>query len=334
MLRGVITRRYFVSCLGGAATWPLAARAQQPERMRRIGVLMARPANDPEGQKQAAALKRGIEELGWSPGRNVEIEYRWPAGDASRAQTLANELVNWRPDILVANSTPSLVAARQATSTIPIVFVSVFDPVAQGFVQSLAHPGGNITGFGSEEPSIGAKWVQLLREIAPRLETITVIFNPDSAPYARMFLPAMEAVRASSTFKLIISSVHNETEIDRAIAVAGRQQSGGLIVLPDSFLNSRREMIVALTARQHLPAIYAVSEFTRSGGLIAYGIDRADVFRRSAAYVDRILKGEKAADLAVQQPTKFELAINLKTAKALGLTVPPTLLATADEVIE
>jgi putative tryptophan/tyrosine transport system substrate-binding protein len=329
-----LKRREFITLLGGAAAWPLAARAQQGARMRRIGVLMARAANDPEGQKQAAALQRGIEELGWLPGRNVEIEYRWPAGDASRAQALAKELVDWGPDILVANSTPSLVAARQATSTIPIVFVAIADPVAQGFVQGLARPGGNITGFGAEEPSMGAKWVQLLREIAPRLESITVMFNPDAAPFARMFLPAMEAVRASSAFELIISPVRNETEIDRAIAVAGRQQSGGLIVLPDSFLHSRHEMIVALMAKQHLPAIYSVSEFTRSGGLIAYGIERADLFRRSAAYVDRILKGEKAADLAVQQPTKFELAINVKTAKALGLTVPDTLLATADEVIE
>ena len=330
-----IERRKFLAALGAAAAaWPLAARAQQGERMRRIGVLMARAANDPEGQKQAAALQRRIEELGWSPGRNVAIEYRWPAGDVSRAQTLAKELLDWRPDILVANSTPSLVAARQVTSAIPIVFVAIADPVAQGFVQSLARPGGNVTGFGAEEPSIGAKWVQLLREIAPRVETVTVMFNPDSAPFARMFLPSMQAVRPSSTFKLIISPVHNETEIDRAIAAAGRQSSSGLIVLPASFLNSRHEMIVTSTAKQHLPAIYSVSEFTRSGGLIAYGIERVDLFRRSAAYVDRILKGEKAADLAVQQPTKFELAINLKTAKALGLAVPPTLLATADEVIE
>jgi putative tryptophan/tyrosine transport system substrate-binding protein len=282
---------------------------------------------------QAAALQRGIEQLGWSPGRNVEIEYRWLAGDASRAEALAKELLDWRPDILVANSTPSLVAARQATSTIPIVFVAIADPVAQGFVQSLARPGGNITGFGAEEPSMGAKWVQLLK-IAPRLKSITVIFNPDSAPFARMFLPAMEAVRATSTFELIVSPVRDEIELGRAIALAGRQQSGGLITLPDSFLNPRREMIVALTAKQHLPAIYAVSDFTRSGGLIAYGIERADLFRRSAAYVDRILKGEKAADLAVQQPSKFELVINLETAKTLGLTVPPTLLARADEVIE
>jgi ABC-type uncharacterized transport system substrate-binding protein len=327
-------RREFITLVSSAAVWPLAARAQQAERVRRIGVLMARAANDPEGQKQAAALQRGIEELGWSPGRNVEIEYRWPAGDASRAEALAKELLDWRPDILVANSTPSLVAARHATSTIPIVFVAIADPVAQGFVQSLARPGGNITGFGAEEPTMGAKWVQLLSEMAPRLKSITVIFNPDSAPFARMFLPAMEAVRATSAFELIVSPVRDEIELGRAIAMAGRQQSGGLISLPDSFLNSRHEMIVALTAKQHLPAIYSVSEFTRSGGLIAYGIERADLFRRSAAYVDRILKGEKAADLAVQQPSKFELVINLRTARTLGLTVPPTLLAAADEVIE
>jgi len=330
----MMRRREFISLIGGAAAWPSPARAQQTQRVPRIGVLMARAANDPEGQKQAAALQRGIEELGWSPGRNVEIEYRWAAGDASRAQALAKELLDWRPDILVVNSTPSLVAARQATSTIPIVFVAIADPVAQGFVQSLARPGGNITGFGSEEPAMGAKWVQLLSEMAPRLKSMTVIFNPDSAPFARMFLPAMEAVRATSAFELIVSPVRDEIELGRAIAMAGRQQSGGLIALPDSFTSSRREMIVASTAKQHLPAIYSVSEFARSGGLIAYGIDRADLFRRSASYVDRILKGEKTADLAVQQPSKFELVINLKTARTLGLTVAPTLLATADEVIE
>jgi putative ABC transport system substrate-binding protein len=333
-LEGSMRRLEFITLLGGVAVWPLAGRAQQPDRIRRVGVLMARASNDADGQKQAAALQRGIEELGWSPSRNVEIEYRWLAGDASRAAALAKELVDWRPDILVANSTPSLIAARQATQTIPIVFVAVADPVAQGFVQSLAHPGGNITGFGAEEPSMGAKWVQLLSEIAPHLESITVMFNPDSAPFARMFLPAIEAVRATSAFELIVSPVRDELELGRAIAVAGHQQSGGLIALPDSFLTSRHEMVVTLTAKQHLPAIYSVSEFTRSGGLIAYGVERVDLFRRSAVYVDRILKGEKAADLAVQQPSKFELVINLRTARALGLTVPPTLLARADEVIE
>jgi putative ABC transport system substrate-binding protein len=327
-------RRAFITLLGGAAAaWPLAARAQS-SAVRRIGVLMGRSANDPEGQKQAAALQRGLQELGWSPGRNLEIDYRWPAGNAGLTQASAKELVELRPDILVANSTPSLIAARGATSTIPIVFVAIADPVAQGFVQSLARPGGNMTGFEAEEPSMGAKWVQLLNEIAPRIGPTTVIFNPDSAPFSRMFLPSMEAARPAAAFQLIISPVRNETEVNRAIVDAGRQPSGGLIVLPDSFLSSRHEMIVALVEKQHLPAIYSVSEFSRSGGLIAYGFDRADQFRRAAAYVDRILKGEKPADLPVQLPTKFQLVINLKTAKALGLTVPQTLLVAADEVIE
>ena len=327
-------RREFIGLLGGAAAWPVVARSQQADRVRRIGVLMGRAANDPEGQRQAAALQRALEGLGWSSQRNVEIEYRWPAGDAALALAFAKELVDWRPDILVAHSTPSLVAAQAATRATPIVFVAVADPVIQGFVQSLARPGGNITGFGAEEPSMGTKWVQLLNEIAPGLVSTTVIFNPDAAPLARMFLPSMETARASSSFELIVSPVSNETEIVGAIAAAGRRKAGGLIVLPDSFLSSRHEMVVALVANQHLPAIYSVSEFTRSGGLIAYGIDRSDVLRRSAVYVDRILKGQRPADLPVQQPTKFELTINLKTAKALGLTIPETLLATADEVIQ
>ena len=254
-----IGRREFITLLGSAAaTWPIAARAQRGERMPRIGVLMARAPNDPEGQKQAAALQRGIEELGWSPGRNVAIEYRWPAGDVSRAQTLAEELLDWRPDILVANSTPSLVAARQVTSIIPIVFVAVADPVAQGSCKASLVPAAMLPASGPKNPGMGAKWVQLLTEIAPRVETVTVMFNPNSAPFARMFLPSMHAVRPSSTFKLIISPVHNETEIDRAIAAASRQSSSGLIVLPASFLNSRHEMIVTSTAKQHLPAIYSV----------------------------------------------------------------------------
>jgi putative ABC transport system substrate-binding protein len=328
-------RRELISLLGGAAVaWQLPARAQQGERVRRIGVLMGRASGDPEGQKQAAALQRGLAELGWSSPRKVEIEFRWPAGDAVRAQAQAKELVDLGVDIIVANSTPSLVAARRATETIPIVFVAIADPVAQGFVRSLAQPGGMITGFGVEEPSMGAKWVELLTEIAPRVESITVIFNPDAAPFAQMFLPSMKAVRSSAPFELIESPVANESDVEHAITAAGSRPAAGLIVLPDSFLNSRRDLVVALTARQRLPAIYAVSEFTRSGGLIAYGIERTDLFRRAASYVDRILKGAEPADLPVQQPTKFELVINLKTAKALGLDIPPTLLARADEVIE
>jgi putative ABC transport system substrate-binding protein len=330
-----IGRRKFLATLGGAVVaWPFAARAQQAERRRRIGALMGRTSGDPEGQKQAAALQQGLEELHWSSPRNIEIEFRWTAGDAVRAQAQAKELVDLGVDLMLANGTPSLVAARRATDTIPIVFVAVADPVAQGFVRSLAQPGGMITGFGVEEPSMGAKWVELLKEIAPRVESITVIFNPDAAPFARMFLPSMRAVRSPAPLALIESPVGSESDVERAISAAAARPAAGLIVLPDQFLNSRRELVVAATARHRLPAIYALSEFTRSGGLIAYGIERTDLFRRAASYVDRILTGAKPADLPVQQPIKFELAINLKTAKMLGLEVPPTLLARADEVIE
>ena len=328
-------RRDFITLLGGAmAAWPLAARAQQGERVRRIGVLMGRAAGDAEGQKQAAVLRRGLEELHWLSARNLEIEYRWTAGDPVRAQALARELVELGVDLILANGTPSLVAARRATETIPIVFVAVADPVAQGFVQSLAKPGGMITGFGAEEPSMGAKWVEVLKEIVPRVASITVMFNPDSAPFARMFLPSMQALRSAASFELMEAPVTSESDLERAISVAAAQPAAGLIVLPDSFLVSRRELIVTATARRRLPAIYSISEFTRSGGLVAYGIERTDLFRRASSYVDRILTGAKPADLPVQQPVKFELAINLKTAKALGLTVPQIMQMTADEVIE
>ena len=327
-------RREFITLLGGAAAWPLAARAQPGERMRRIGVLMGRAADDAEGQKQAAVLQRALEELHWSSPRNVEIVYRWAAGDPVRAQAQANELVKLGVEIIVANGTSPLVAARRATETIPIVFVAVADPVTQGFVRSLAQPGGMITGFGVEEPSMGAKWVELLKEIAPRVASITVMFNPDTAPFARMFVPSMQAMHSAASFELMEAPVASESDVERAISAAAAQPAAGLIVLPDSFLNSRRELIVTATSKHRLPAIYALSEFTRSGGLIAYGIERTDLFRRAASYVDRILMGAKPADLPVQQPVKFELAINLKAAKALGLTVPRELLARADEVIE
>src|SRR6516162_9906493 len=229
-------RRRFIGLLGGAAAWPLAARAQLAERRRRIGALMGRASGDPEGQKQAAALQRALEELHWSSPRNIKIEYRWPAGDAVRAQAQAKELVELGVDIILANGTPSLVAARRATETIPIVFVAVADPVAQGFVRSLAQPGGMITGFGVEEPSMGAKWVEVLKEIAPRVASITVMFNPDTAPYARMFLPSMEAVRSVAQFELIEAPVASENDVERAIAAAAARPAAGLIVLPDIFL--------------------------------------------------------------------------------------------------
>jgi putative tryptophan/tyrosine transport system substrate-binding protein len=328
-----VKRRSFISLLGGAAAaWPLAARAQQGERVRRIGVLMGRAAGDAEGQKQAAVLRRGLEELHWLSARNLDIEYRWTAGEPVRAQAQAKEIVELGVDVIVANGTPALVAARRASETIPIVFVAVADPVAQGFVRSLAQPGGMITGFGAEEPSMGAKWVEVLKEIVPRVASITVMFNPDTAPFAHMFLPSMQALRSAASFELM--EVASESDVERAISVAAAQPAAGLIVLPDSFLVSRRELIVTATARHRLPAIYSISEFTRSGGLVAYGIERTDLFRRASSYVDRILTGTKPADLPVQQPVKFELAVNLRTAKALGIEVPPTLLARADEVIE
>jgi ABC-type uncharacterized transport system substrate-binding protein len=260
-----LRRREFIGALAGAAAWPLTARAQSSAE-RRIGVLMARAEGDPKGQRQALALQRGLEELGWSPGRNLRIEYRWPAGNIRLAQMYAKSLVGLRTDVLVANGTPSLIAAREATSTIPVVFVAA-DPVAQGFVQSLARPGGIVTGFGAEEPGIGAKWVQLLAEIAPAIRSVTIMFNPNAAPFVPMFFPSMEAARPSSSFELIVSPVHNEAEIELAITAAGRRSDPGLIVLPDSFLGARHEMIVALVAKERLPAIYPISEFSRSGGL-------------------------------------------------------------------
>ena len=328
-------RREFMTLLAGSvAAWPAVARAQQPERMRRIGVLMSRAESDPEGRRYAAAFLQGLAALGWVPDQNVKIEYRWQGGDANQAQAFARELVELRPDVLVANATPSLAAIRQATRTIPIVFIGVADPVGQGFVPSLARPGGNMTGFGLEEPSMGAKWVELLKEISPRMARAAILFNPETAPFGRMFLPSMHAAAVSSGISLTIAPVSNTTGVEQAIVEAGREPDGGLIALPDAFLFGAREMIVAQAAKRKVPAVYAYRLFAVTGGLVAYGIDRVELFRLATPYVDRILKGEKAGDLPVQLPTKFEFVINLKTAKALGLDVPQTLLARADEVIE
>jgi putative ABC transport system substrate-binding protein len=327
-------RRAFIAALGSAAAWPILARAQQQERVRRIGVLIGRSEKDSDGQKQAAAFERGLRELGRLPGQNAQIDYRWETNDPGQRAAFVNELLALKPDILVANSTPYLAAAQNATRTIPIVFVAIADPVAQGFIQSLARPGGMSTGFGVEEPVMGAKWAELLKEIAPGVRSIVVIFNPDAAPFSRMFLPSIEAVLQLGRGELSISPVLNESETEQAIVAAARSPSTGLIFLPNSFLSSRREFVVGVVAKHRVPAIYSVAPFAQSGGLIAYGIDRSDLFYRAAGYVDRILKGETPANLPVQMPIKFELAINLKTAKALGLDVPPSLLARADEVIE
>jgi putative ABC transport system substrate-binding protein len=326
-----VRRRELLCIIGlSAVVWPLTAQGQQ--RIRRIGVLMSPSTTDPEGQKQAAALRRGLEDLGWLSGSNIDIEFRWYGGDVEKARALARELAELRPDLLVAAGTPSLFVLEQATRTTPILFINVADPLVQGFVQSLARPGGNITGFGLEEPTIGAKWMQLLTEIAPRTAFISVMFNPATAPFARMFLPSMEASRQS--IELQISPVSNDAYIEKVIASAGERAPAGLIVLPDAFLFVHRDRIITLAAKHRVPAVYALPSYAASGGLLSYGIDRVGTFRISASYIDRILKGEKPGDLPVQMPTEYRLVINLKTAKALGLDVSLSLQQRADEVIE
>ncbi len=262
------------------------------------------------------------------------MEIRWWSNDAAIRLAFVRELVALKPDVMLVNSSSYLGVAKQEVGTIPVVFVAVTDPVVQGFVQSLAHPGGLMTGFGAEEPSMGSKWMELLKEIAPDTRSVTAVFNPETASIARFFLPTVRAVQSSISFELIEAPVRNEAELESAIAAAALRPTPGLIFLPDSFLQSRPATVVALAAEHKLPAIYSVSAFARSGGLITFGIERVDLFLCAAGYVDRILKGEKPSDLPVQMPSKFELVVNLKTAKSLGLTVPPTVLARADEVIE
>jgi putative tryptophan/tyrosine transport system substrate-binding protein len=326
-------RRAFITLLGAAAAWPLVARGQQGERMRRIGVLMSFAAGDPEAQLRVAALEKGLRELGWVEGRNLRIDYRW-AYNANVLRTHATELVHMAPDLILANSTPVMAALKEQAPTVPIVFVQVTEPVAQGFVQSLARPGGNVTGFTSFEFSIGTKWLETLKQLAPRVTRVAVIFNPETAPFADLFWRPLKAAAASFAVTPISAGVRNTDELDRMADAFARDGNGGLVVLPDVSTTNHRALIVALAARHRLPAVYPFRFFAASGGLLSYGSDVADVFRRAASYVDRILKGQKPAGLPVQAPVKYELVINLKTAKALGLDVPPMLLARADEVIE
>jgi putative tryptophan/tyrosine transport system substrate-binding protein len=329
-----IKRRQFITMLGGAAAaCPFAARAQQPDRMRRIGVLMALAENDPEGKPRATVFERALQELGWTGGRNIRIDYRWAPGDVE-TRAAAAELLRLAPDMILANATQATAALQRATRTVPVVFVAVSEPVAQGFVQSLAHPGGNITGFTNVEPTLGAKWVELLKEIAPSITRVAFLYNPNTAPYATLFSHSAEAAAQKMAMELTATPVHEPAEIESALAMLGREPGGGLIIAPDPFTSARRKLIFDLAARYRVPAISAFRYLSKEGGLVSYGVDVRDQFRQAAAYVDRILRGGKPADLPVQQPTKFELVINLKTAKALGLDVPSTLLARADEVIE
>jgi len=326
-----MTRREFMILLGGAAAFPLAARAQQPDRVRRVGVLMG-IADDPEGQARVMVFKQALHALGWIEGRNIQFIYRWSAGDVVHARQFAKELLDLRSDVILANSTPIAVAVRDTTRTTPAVFVQVSDPVTAGVVQSLARPGGNLTGFTNFEPSIASKWLELVKRVAPNITRVAYLFNPDTAPlfYAR----AVETAAPMSSVKPFAAAVHNADEMERVIEQFARASDGALLVLPDLFTATNRRSIVALAARHRLPAVYPFRYFVASGGLMSYGIELLETYRQAAAYVDRILKGEKPADLPVQQPTKYETVVNLKTAKALGLSVPPTVLARADEVIE
>jgi putative ABC transport system substrate-binding protein len=329
-----VKRREFITLVGGAAAWPLAAHAQQLDRMRRIGVLMNMPADHPEGQQRAKAFETGLQELGWIHGRNLEIAYRWTLHDTN-LRTQAAELVAAQPDVILSNTTPALTALQQETRTIPIVFVQVVDPVAQGFVPSLAHPGGNITGFSAYElPGIGGKWLGLLKEVAPRVVRLGLLFNPNTAPSANYFLRSFETAASSFAVEAIPTPVHDTSELERAVTAFAAEPSAGLIVMPDVFTTVHRDLIISLVARHRLPTLYPLRLFAVNGGLVSYGIEPTDVLRQAAMYVDRILKGAKPAELPVQLPTKYTLVVNLKTAKALGLTIPESFLQRADEVIE
>jgi len=331
-----LKRREFIALLGGAlAAWPLAARAQQvAAKMRRIGVLMSQSADDPDALAWISAFAQGLQERGWTIGGNVRIEYRWGAGDLDRFRKYAAELVALSPDVIVATAGSIVGALQQVSRTVPIVFVTTVDPVGGGWVESLARPGGNATGFASHEFSMSGKWLELLKEIAPRVTRVAVIRDPN-VPAGSGGLAAIQTVAPSFGMELTPIGVRSADEIERGIATLARSANGGLIVVgPTSSVQLHRNLIIALAAWHRLPAVYGSLVWSKMGGLISYGADALDQYRRAASYVDRILKGEKPADLPVQAPTKYELVINLKTAKALGLEVPTTLLARADEVIE
>jgi putative tryptophan/tyrosine transport system substrate-binding protein len=326
-------RRDFLGVLGCAAAWPLAARAQQPERMRRIGALMGIAESDPEGQRYIEAFLQGLQDLGWTPGRNVQIEYRWGGSDPNRIQTNATELVGLKPDVILAQTALTLVPLQQETHTIPIVFMQVIHPVESGFVASMARPTGNLTGFAPFEASVTTKWLEMLKEISPGVIQVAVILNPDQSPNVVM-LRAIEAAAVSLGIRLTVAGVHDAANIEGAINAPMRESNGGLIVLPNPITINHRELIITLAAKHRLPAVYPFRFFVAAGGLMSYGADIVAQYRQAATYIDRILKGAKPADLPVQTPTKYELVINVTTAKALGLDVPPALLARADEVIE
>jgi putative ABC transport system substrate-binding protein len=330
-----VERRTFITLLGSAAAWPLAARAQQPARMRRIGVLMAFAESSSEGQAFVAAFREGLRKLGWTEGRDIRIDTRWaiPA-DAELRQRFAKELVAFQPDLILSHGTPATATLMQQTSTIPIIFVNVSDPVGSGLVASFPRPGNNVTGFALLEPTIASKWVELLKEVVPQVDRVAFLSSPAAAPYAEYYLSSFRAAVASFAVEAIAVPVRDLVELESVIAAQARVPNSGLVVMPDSFLLGHREELALLAARYRIPAIYPVRLFAQLGGLLSYGSDPVDNYRRAATNADRILKGDKPADLPVQAPTKYQLVINLKTAKALGLQIPDKLLALADEVIE
>jgi putative ABC transport system substrate-binding protein len=327
-------RRDFLGVLGGAVAWPLAARAQQPDRMRRIGVFMNGVADHPEGPNYLPTFLQALRKLGWTDGQNIRIDYRWSAGDVERARTYAAELVALAPDVILSASTTNLIALQQATRTIPIVFIQVSDPVAQGFIPNLAHPGGNLTGFTAFEFLTGGKWLDLLKQITPGIVRVAVVFNPDTSPQSKLFMSSIEAAAPSLGVEAIATPVHETADIEAAMDRFSRQPNGGLIFPTDSFTVMRSEGITELATRYRLPSVYALAGFVRNGGLMSYGPDYVDQYRQAAFYVDRILKGGNPGDMPVQEPTKFSLIINVKAAKALDIEVPLGLLIRADEVIE
>jgi len=327
-------RREFITLLGAAA-WPLTARAQQDHRVRRIGVLMGDfPEDAPEGRAVAAAFREELQKLGWTEGRNIRIDIRWASFDAALMQRLAKELVALQPDLILSHNTPTTAALLQQTRTIPIVFAIVSDPVGSGFIASFPRPGGNVTGFTNIEPAMAGKWLELLKEIAPGVTRVAFLFNPATAPYAEYYVSPLEAAAASFSLKAIAAPVRDASELESAIAAQAGAPNGSLVVMPDSFLVTHRAEITSLAARYRLPAVYPFRTFIELGGLLSYGNDLLDGFRRAATYVDQILKGATPSELPVQAPVKFELVINLKTAKALGLDVPVDLQLRADKLIE
>jgi putative ABC transport system substrate-binding protein len=328
-----LRRRDFIAGLAGAAAWPLAARAQQGDRVRRIGVLMQGDENDPVVKPLLSAFTQALADLGWTNGRNVRMDLRWGGDDINRIRARAQELVGLQPDVILAQATAATVAVQRETQTIPIVFVTVADPVAQRIVARLDRPSGNVTGFANLEASLGGKWLELLSEIAPGLKRAAIMFNPDSNPVS-VFMPSFETGARSLKVVPIIVPVHSDAEIETAIVALGREPGGGLVSLGGGFMLTHRVPIISAAARNNVAAVYNLSDFVRDGGLLSYGVATGDSIRRAASYVDRILRGEKPSDLPVQFPTKFEMVLNRKTANALGLAIPPSILLRADEVIE